>query len=92
MWQGLGLVSVYIGVTKSYCMYASKSGIIDLRKPSKIGVITYTESHTGQTKQVDVSKQFWNYRAYLPNQQEVYDFLENSGYTHVLNPKFTWIM
>jgi len=73
-------------------MYMSKSGIIDLRKPSKLGVITYRESHTGQIKTVDIFKQFWNYRAYLPNEQEVEDFLHNSGYTHVLNPKFTWIM
>ena len=73
-------------------MYLCKTGIIDLTKPSLIGVISYTESNTGQVKEVKVYKHFWLYGAYTPNQTELRKFLHESGYTHILNPKFSRVM
>lgn len=76
-------------------MYASKSGFINLLKPSKpslIGVASFTETSTGLKREVKVYHQFWNKHAYIPNTTEIYEFLYSEGHRHIAQPKFTWVM
>lgn len=71
-------------------MMMSKSGIIDLTKPSLLGIVSFKEGNT--ELQLRVYKQFWNTHAYLPSTTEIYDFIYAQGYRHISNPKFTWVM
>lgn len=71
---------------------ASKSGIIDLTKPSLIGIVSFREVNTGLSKEIRVYQQFWNKHSYIPNSQEVYNFVQSQGYNDISNPRFTWVM
>lgn len=71
---------------------ASKSGIIDLTKPSLIGIVSFREANTGISQEIRVYKQFWNMHTYTPTSIEIHDFIHAQGYRHVSQPKFTWVM
>jgi hypothetical protein len=71
---------------------ASKSGIIDLRKPSLIGVVSFKNVNTGLKQEVKVYRQFWNKQAYLPSSTEIYDFLYSEQYRHASDARFKWVM
>jgi hypothetical protein len=58
------------------------------KQSSKIGIIKYTESHTGQKKEVDVTKHFWSNSIY-PTSIDMYNHLTKNGYTHITDLK--WI-
>lgn len=58
--------------------------------PSFVGILTYTELTTGQQKEVKTAH-FWG-NSYVPNEEEMIDYLHKNGYRHVGKVKYSVVM
>jgi len=61
------------------------------KQSSKIGIIKYAESHTGQKKEVEVTQCFWSNSIY-PTSIDMYNYLIKNGYTHITDLKWISVM
>lgn len=60
------------------------------KQVSFVGIITYKETNTGQTKEVRTDN-FWG-SAYKPNELQIRLYLKGKGYTHVGDVDYSRVM
>lgn len=64
---------------------------IPLRKPSLIGIISYTDSSTSKKCEINVRETFWRGEPY-PTNNDMSKYLIRNGYRNCTDLKWTSVM